>query len=227
MKNNLLSYIQYGVIAILAIIILFQQCGKKEQECDYDYYADVIAKQVRQIDSLKSEVSYLQYRYDSLKTVKQKEKVRIKYIRDTTIIEKETDDFKKHIKGVEAPFKTDRLTNYFNDSTYKLTTDIYHNGVIDQVDFLHEVKKYNTEFIPSVKTIIADPIMVTQPKKDKRPRILAGLELEFDKFAPQNLFGIIALQDNKGRIYSISKGIQSVENFKINYLHPIIWSNEN
>lgn len=232
MNNKLFNYIQAGIIAILSVFLLTQNlCSRQDtpvtKDCDEAYYVDVITTQTRQLDSLRNIEAYLRFKIDSLENIKTKIIKETKYITvyDTMIVD---------IMGLsynspeDFPLQVKLTDEYFKDSTYQVASTVFYRGKIEEVSTFFDIRKYTPNFIPTIKYVKSEPVVIKETLKQRRPRILVGAELETDNLVPDNFYASLAVQDNKGRLFSVSKSlvnnIGNFQNFKIQYLHPVIFS---
>lgn len=237
MKNKILIYAQTIIIIGLLALSFFQRCERKDtpvlKDCNEEYYVDVIANQTRQIDSLLEELDYFQFKLDSCASTKVKESVKKIFLESPNIKVKADSlmynvlDTVRFIDFEETiPRQTLIDATYFKDSSYLVTFSIDYVGKIYSLDQIFSIKKYEPKFIPRTKYITKEPVILKEETPWRKPRILAGASVDFNDYTPDNLSLSLALQDNKGRMLSVSKSIvNNIDNFssfRITYMHPIL-----
>lgn len=217
MNSKILNYVLSAIILVLGFL-LFQNGCQKKNDCNYERYDKTINIQVQELDSLISENSYLKYKIDSILAVQPKERISIRYKTNYDTI---TNDSIVFVPVTQTKQKVKTESSYFADSTYRSTVSILYEGQINRVDMLHEVLKYSVNFIPPTKTYVRDNI-ITKQKEVSRAKLYASIDATFNKFEPKNAYFGLGYKDKHDRIFVASKGLDSPENFKIQYLQPLI-----
>lgn len=218
MDSKLLNYVLSAIILVLGFLLFQNGCQKKNDTCDYTRYQEIINIQVGELDSLITENNYLKYKVDSLYHVDKEENVR--FIYKTNTIHDTIKSFKEIlVQDSTVEVKTEK--QLFSNDSYEVSTDVLYRGEIVAMNIRHRVLKYPVNFIPPTKIYVRDNVVIRKEEKVKRILYASG-DVNFDKFNPQNAYFGLGYKDKMDRIFVVSKGIDSQESFKIQYLQPII-----
>lgn len=226
--NKIYLFISAGTILLLAALLIQGGCSRKDQE-------KVLTRAYAENDKLKAEKLALEAKLGSLRQLYSQEVVRHRFTEEKlldslkmtpttitrTVIREHIDTVKTIEKVAEiilvdsskynvTSTKILRDNAYFQDSTFQLITDIFHEGTIKEVNYmLRELK--SSEPATITNTVIKE--------STRRPRLYAAIVLNV--LPKPNVELGLSYVDKKYRMYGVTGNTTTLN---LEYKHPLIFS---